>query len=69
MSQQLKQTIADHGIDEALKACVELIGEGYLIPFYSDDYIPDLIRENLSHYREVLLHHQHIPSKIPVFER
>jgi hypothetical protein len=66
MSENLKETIADHGIDAALKACAELIGEGYLANSYDTNYIPDLIRGNLSHYREVLLHHQIVPSETPV---
>jgi hypothetical protein len=69
MSQPLKETIADHGIDEALKACAELIGEGYLTDSYETNYIPELIRGNLSHYREVLLHHQIIPLEAPVPDR
>jgi hypothetical protein len=69
MYEQLKETIAEHGIDEALKALAELIGEGYLENSYETNYIPALVREKLSHYREVLLHHQIIPSEIPVADR
>jgi hypothetical protein len=66
MPENLKEMIADYGIDEALKACAELIGEGYLANSYESDYIPGLIRENLSHYWKVLLHHQIVPSEPPV---
>jgi hypothetical protein len=31
---ELKEAIADHGIDYTLETCIELIDQGYLDPYY-----------------------------------
>lgn len=48
INEQLKESIADHGIEESLMAMLKLIQEGYLMPFYEKkDVLP--LREILNH--------------------
>lgn len=53
MISELKEAIADYGIDEALDICIELIGEGYLSPYHPPDTLESVTR-SLQENRDAL---------------
>jgi hypothetical protein len=59
-NQVLKETIADYGFEETLKAMIKLIREGYILEFYSI-HQSDLLKLQL----EAILANWSLDSKRP----